>query len=269
MLRPKRLRTTSAKVSLLRLAQRPRAGIGQRVRSQRRAASGARGHSARKGNRTHRSRRRSRPLRGRSCRSPPSNDWIASNRCGAIDGCSRCEPKSTRCPATSTLAAIPPMNGDRSMTRTRAASLGGAPRGDEARRPGADDQHFLPAWPGPLGPSGTVEVNQVPRSTSAAPMPAPGERPGFGDGVDELHASRRHRPRIARRPARGSSGAHRRRSAPRRGTHDPDTRRGSPWRRRPRARRNCSGRPRACAGPSGHERTLIAPIAVATVCDEQ
>ena len=51
---------------------------------------------AHSGKRIHRSRRRNRPFLGRSCRSPPSSDWIACSRCGAIEGCRRCEPKSTR-----------------------------------------------------------------------------------------------------------------------------------------------------------------------------
>ena len=59
-----------------------------------------------------------RPLRGRTWRSSPSNERRASSRRGVVDGWRRWLPRSTRRPATSWLAAMPPTRSDRSTTVT-------------------------------------------------------------------------------------------------------------------------------------------------------
>ena len=57
-------------------------------------------------------------MRGRVCRSSPSSSRSAASTGGGVAGCSRWLPWSTRTPATSKDAAMPPTAGARSSTRT-------------------------------------------------------------------------------------------------------------------------------------------------------
>ena len=84
-----------------------------------RAAACARDRSAGGGNATKRPAIRMRPLRGRRWRSAPSSSRNVAMIGAGVDGCRRWLPWSTRCPATSKLAASPPTCGSRSRTVTR------------------------------------------------------------------------------------------------------------------------------------------------------
>ena len=100
--------------------------------------------AGRSGKPTQRSYTRSRPLRGRVCRSSPSSPRSRLSTGAGVAGCSRWLPVSTRTPATSNEAAIPPTAGARSSSSTD--------RPDRAARQAAAS----PAGPPPRTTTSTI-----------------------------------------------------------------------------------------------------------------
>ena len=113
---------------------------------------------ARRGNRNQRPAIRIRPLRGRTWRSSPSRPCTSASSSGAVDGCRRWLPMSTRTPSTSMLPAIPPTRDAASWTTTD--------------RPARASRHaaISPAGPAPI--TTTSELTDAGRP----PVLAPGSR---------------------------------------------------------------------------------------------
>ena len=122
----------------------PRANLGLTLR---------RRSKVRSGNAIHRSSRRMRPLRVRTCNSSPRRSLRSARISGSIEGWRRCEPRSTLWPAMVGLAAIPPTSSALSRRTTRWPDCA-------ARRAAAS-----PVGPAPITTTGCSETVGL-----AAPM---------------------------------------------------------------------------------------------------
>ena len=127
---------------------------------------------------------RSRPLRGRVCRSSPSSARRSASSAGGVAGCSRWLPWSTRTPATSNEPAMPPTRSARSSTVT------GCPRRAACQAAAS------PAGPAPSTTIGAgvtgADVSRPPPRESVSRCPTrPCPSPGLAQAADRRRAAAR------------------------------------------------------------------------------